>query len=644
MSSAQEPDTFPKWLLQHARDRGARPAIREKHRGIWRTTSWRALADEVSALAGALADKGLQRGAHVVVVGDNRPRLYAAICAAQWLGAVALPLYQDAPAAEMAALIGNAQVTHAFAENQEQVDKLLALLPACPSLRWIICDKDRGMRHYAQPELLRYDALLAQGRALSAERQKMMRDQAALGHGDEAAFLFFTSGTTGPAKGVVLSHAALINRARVAAATAQLRDTDVAMAYLPPGWIAQSLFSYVQPMVVGYCVCCPESSETMLTDMREVGPTYLLAPPRVLEALLAQTVMRAEDAGRLNWALYQHCMALAQRVGARMHAGEAVSFADRLAYRLGDLLVYGPLRDVLGMSKLRVAYAAGEAIDGALLRFFRVLGINLRPMYGSTETGFFVALTQAGPLQASGVGAAAPGVELRFTAERELLVRSPGLFSQYHGAAQATAQAMDAEGWFRTGDVGWLGDNGQLHVIDRLAHVGALNDGTLHAPRPLENKLKFSPYVKEAVAFGRGRDHVCVLVDIDFMAVGRWADKRSLSYTGHADLASLDAVYGLIGDCISTVNTELAADPASAGTQIHRFAILPKALDADDGVLTRTGSLRREPIAERFAPLVEALYNDSRSVRLDAATEVKLQNAQVHAAQVHATSTGRKAA
>jgi long-chain acyl-CoA synthetase len=632
-----EPNTFPKLLLHHSRQRGERPALREKKRGIWRTVTWRELADEAATLAAALSARGLQRGAHVAFVGDNRPRLYTAMCAAHWLGAIAVPLYQDATAEEMVAPVKSAEITHIFAENQEQVDKLLEILPRCPTVRCIVYDKDRGMRHYDRPQLVSYDALLQQGRELVTAKGENLQAEAASGTGQDAAFLFFTSGTTGPAKCVVLTHEALIGRARVAAATEHLTDADVAMAYLPPGWIGQNLFSYVQPMVVGYCVCCPESSETMLADMREMGPTYFLATPRVLEALLTQVSMRMEDAGRFNKRLYRHGMALADRVGVRTLAGETVSLGDRLAMAVYDLLIYGPLRDVLGLSKVRAAFTAGDATAPALVTFFRTLGINLKQLYGSTETGFFVAMQRDGQVKPDTVGPAADGVELKFTAQREILVRSPGMFKEYHRDPETTAQTRNAEGWFHTGDAGYLDGDGHLRIVDRMKYIGALNDGTSYAPKLIENKLKFSPYVREAVAFGDGRDMVCALIDIDMAAVGRWADKRSISYTGHADLASQNEVYGLIADSIAKVNAELAQEPALAKSQIHRFLILHGELSADDGVLTRTGKLRRGVIAERYRTLVEAMYGARTEVRVDlegahagtASMDMKIRDAKV---------------
>lgn len=634
MTTDKTKDTFPKLLLHNSSVRGELPAIREKSRGIWRTTTWRDLSDEVKALAAALSARGLERGAHVALVGDNRPRLYAAMCAAQWLGAVAVPLYQDATAEELVLPIQRADVTHVFAENQEQVDKLLEILPRCPTLRCIVYDKDRGMRHYKQRQVVSYASLLQEGHELASSKSDFLQAEVARGTGGDAAFLFFTSGTTGPAKGVVLTHASLIDRAGVAAAMDGLTDADVAMAYLPPGWIGQCLFSYVQPMVVGYCVCCPESSDTMLSDMREVGPTCFLATPRVLEALLTQLSIRIEDTGGLKQVLYRRGMAAAQRIATRELTGETVSVTDRLAASVWNVLLYGPLRDMLGMSRMKVAYTAGDAVSPDLLMFFRSLGINLKQLYGSTETGFFVAMQRNGQVRPDTVGPATDGVELKFTAEREILVRSPGLFKEYYHDPEKTAQARNSDGWFHTGDAGYIDGDGHLRIIDRMTNVGALKDGTPVMPKYIENKLKFFPYIKEAVALGNGRDSVCALIDIDPTAVSRWADRLEISYTGHADLASRDEVYSLIANAIADVNAALARDPAHAKIQVRRFAILSKELDADDGVLTRTGKLRRDVIVQRYGPVVDAMYGGQSAIRLDngsdrtgeEATELKIRD------------------
>jgi len=611
-------DTFPKLLLRHARERGARPAIREKALGIWQTWTWQELAGEVRAIAHGLSAMGFKRGDHLALVGDNRPRIYAAMCAAQCLGGIPVPLYQDAAAAEMAFPIRNAGIGFALAEDQEQVDKLLEILPECPVLEHIVYDDTRGMRHYTQPQLTSYDALREHGSRLNAADPGFVETEIAKGRGEDTAAMFFTSGTTGNPKGVVLTHAALIDRASVAARMEGLNDTDVVLAYLPPAWIGQNIFSYAQPFATGYCICCPESAETVMTDMREIGPSYYFAPPRVLEALLTTVSIRMEDAGALKRALYRRFMSVARRVGARILDGKAVGLADRLAYALGDLLVYGPLRNVLGMSRVRVAYTAGEAIGPDLFVFYRSIGINLKQLYGSTETSVFVCIQPNGSVKPDTVGPAVDGVELRFTPQRELLIRSPGLFKEYYRNPQATAEAKDPEGWFHTGDAGYFDADGHLKIIDRVKDVGKLADGTLFAPKYLENKLKFFPHIKEAVAFGDGREGVCAFVNIDIEAVGNWAEKKNLPYSGYTDLASREEVRALVRECVEQVNADLAGEPEIANSQIRRFLILHKELDADDGELTRTRKVRRGFIAERYAELVDAMYAGRESVHVEA--------------------------
>jgi long-chain acyl-CoA synthetase len=611
-------DTFPKLLLLHARVRGALPAIREKDLGIWQTWTWRHFADEVRALACALADLGLKRGDHMALVGDNRPRVYAAMCAAQCLGAIPVPLYQDAVAAEMAFPIQNAEIAHALAEDQEQVDKLLEILPSCPTLKHIIYDEPRGMRSYTQPELKSYDTLLESGRAALTRDPAFLEAEIAKGRGEDTAIMLFTSGTTATPKGVVLAYRALIEAGRAGAELEKLDDRDVILAYLPPAWVGQFIFAVAQPFVTGYCICCPESAETVMTDMREIGPTYYFAPPRVLEALLTQVSIRMEDASAPKRWLYRKFMDVARRVGGALLDGQSVSAPDRLLYALGDFLVYGPLRNVLGMSRVRVAYTAGEAIGPDLFKFFRSIGINLKHLYGSTETSVFVCIQPNGQVKADTVGPAVPGVELKFTPGRELLIRSPGLFKEYYKNPQATMQAKDAEGWFHTGDAGYFDPDGHLKIIDRVKDVGKLADGTLFAPKYLENKLKFFPYIQEAVTFGHQRDRVCAFINIDGEAVSNWAERRNMAYTGYVDLASRDEVYDLVRECVEQVNADLAQEPEIANSQIHRFLILHKVLDADDEELTRTRKVRRGFIAEKYATLVDALYGGKQSVHVEA--------------------------
>ena len=611
-------DTFPKLLMHHAKARGERPAIREKDLGIWQTWTWHDFAEEVRALATGLAGRGFQRGEHLAIAGDNRPRTYAAMCAAQSLGGIPIALYQDAVAAEMAFPIQNAEVRFALAEDQEQVDKLLEIQPKCPSLERIWYDDPRGLRHYKHEGLEAYDVLLAGGREAYRRDPAYLETGIAKGSASDAAAMFFTSGTTGNPKGVVLTHHALLDRAKAAADMEGLDDTDVVLAYLPPAWIGQNIFSYAQPFVTGYCICCPESADTVMTDLREIGPTYYFAPPRVLEALLTQVSIRIQDLWWGGRRAYAYFMDIANRVGGRLLDGQPVSVGERLQYFLGELFVYGPLRNVLGLSRVKVAYTAGEAIGPDLFRFYRSIGINLKQLYGSTETSVFVCIQPNGQVKADTVGPPVKGVELKFTPQREVLIRSPGLFREYFKNPEATLEAKDTEGWFHTGDAGFVDPDGHLKIIDRVKDVGALSDGTLFAPKYLENKLKFFPYLKEAVAFGDRRERVCVFINFDMEAVGNWAERRNLPYSGYVDLASRDEVYDLIRECVEKVNADLAQEPEIANSQIRRFLVLHKELDADDGELTRTRKVRRGYIAERYQPLVDALYGGKDVVHVEA--------------------------
>jgi long-chain acyl-CoA synthetase len=615
-------------LLDHAARRPDAPALREKAFGVWQTLTWAALAVLVRELALGLAAAGLRRGAHVVVIGENRPRLYATMLAAQSLGAVPVPLYQDAVAAEFVFPLNNAEIAFAVVEDQEQVDKMLELRGQCPQLGRIWFDDPRGLRHYDEPGLASLDELILQGRAAHGERPAWFAAEVEAGHKDDVAALFFTSGTTGHPKGVMHTHATLIDRAEAGMRFDRLTDREEVLAYLPPAWVGQNIFSFAQWLAVGYVVNCPESSSTVSIDLKEIGPTYYFAPPRVFEGLLTTVMIRMEDASAAKRWLFDRCMTLARRVGTRLMDGQPVGLLDRLAYALGNVLIYGPLRNTLGFSRVRVAYTAGEAIGPDLFSFYRAIGINLKQLYGSTETAVFVCLQPDHEARADTVGVPIDGVEIKLTDSGELLVRSPGLLKGYYKNDAATAEALTPDGWFHTGDAGFLTPGGHLKIIDRAKDVGRLAggtfDGAMFAPKYVENKLKFFPHIKEAVCFGDAREKVCAFINIDFEAVGNWAERRNLPYAGYTDLAQRAEVYALILECVEKVNADLAQDELLAGSQISRFLVLHKELDADDGELTRTRKVRRGAIAEKYGVLIDALYDGKPSQYIE--TQVKFED------------------
>ncbi len=609
--------TFPQLLLKHASERPAAPAMREKEYGIWQAHSWAALAGLVEQLAAGLHQAGLTRGEHMVVIGTNRPRLYATMLAVQSLGAIPIPLYQDAVGAECVFPLNNAEVRFAMVEDQEQVDKLMEIRSSCPQISNIYYDDPRGLRKYDEPGLDSLDALIEAGKAFAGQNPQWFRDEVARVQPGDVAAMFFTSGTTGNPKGVVHTHASLLDRAMAGATFDKLTHAEEVLAYLPPAWIGQNIFSYSQWLACGYVVNCPESAATVTIDLKEIGPTYYFAPPRVFEGLLTSVMIRMEDAGVLKRKLFAACMNVAKRVGPALMDGSPVSALERLQYAIGDLLIYGPLRNTLGLSRVRVAYTAGEAIGPDLFTFYRSIGINLKQLYGSTETAVFVCLQPDHEARADTVGVPCAGVEIKLADNGEILVKSPGLFKGYYKNPAATAEVLTADGWYHTSDAGFLDVHGHLKIIDRVKDVGRIkggaSDGAMFAPKYVENKLKFFTYIKEVVAYGDGREKVCVMVNIDFDAVGNWAERRNLSYAGYSDLAQKPEVYALIKECVEKVNADLSADALLAGSQVSRFLVLHKELDADDGELTRTNKVKRGFIADKYKALVDALYEGKTS-------------------------------
>ncbi len=604
--------TFPHLLLAHAARRPAATALREKEYGIWQSLSWSALAEMVKTLACGLHQAGLQRGEHVIVVGANRPRLYASMLAAQSLGAIPVPLYQDAVATEYVFPINNAEVRFAVVENQEQVDKLLEIRPDCAGLAHIYFDDPRGLRNYQQTGLASLADLQQHGEQFAKQHPAFFEQAVASNQADDVAAMFFTSGTTGNPKGVVHTHRTLLDRAKAGADFDHLDEHEEVLAYMPPAWIGQNIFSYAQWLCCGYVVNCPESSATVTIDLKEIGPTYYFAPPRVFEAMLTSVMIRMEDASAPKRAMFAYFMDIAKRYGPARMDGQSIGLLGSLLYGLGNLLVYGPLRNNLGFSRVRVAYTAGEAIGPDLFNFFRAIGINLKQLYGSTETAVFVCLQPDHEARSDTVGIPCAGVEIKVSEQGEVLVKSAGLLKGYYKNPEATAEVLTADGWYHTNDAGFIDSHGHLKIIDRVKDVGRLqggaNDGAMFAPKYVENKLKFFPHIKEVVAYGDGRDKVCVMLNIDFEAVGNWAERRNLSYAGYTDLAQKTEVYQLMLECVEKVNADLAADTMLAGSQISRFLVLHKELDADDGELTRTNKVRRGYIAEKYGVLVDALY------------------------------------
>jgi long-chain acyl-CoA synthetase len=620
--------TFPRLLLAHAQAQPELPAVREKDLGIWQTWTWSAVAQEVREMACGLASLGFKAFDNLAIVGANRPHLYMAVVAAQSLRGVPVPLYQDAVASEMVFMLQDAAIDFVIVEDQEQVDKLLECRELQKDqqhgIRHIIYDDPKGLRHYEQPGLISYEQLRELGRTFDKANVGHYDRAVASGEASDVGVILYTSGTTGRPKGVCQTHASFIAAGRGGVETDKLGPGDNIMSYLPMAWVGDHLFSVAQWLVGGFTLNCPESAETVMNDMREIGPSYYFGPPRTFEGLLTAVSIRMEDAAAPKRWLYAKFMALAQRVGADILNGGTVSAGDRLMYGLGNLLIYGPLRNVLGMSRIRVAYTAGAAIGPDLFRFYRSIGVNLKQFYGQTETCAYVCLQQDGKVKLQTVGTAAPGIELKIADDGEVLVRGVSVLKEYYKRPDATAEVLDANGYFHTGDAGVLDSEGHLRIIDRAKDVGRLVSGAMFAPNYIENKLKFFPQIKEAVCFGNARDEVCAAINIDFEAVGNWAERRGLAYGGYVDLAGKPEVLTLVAECIAKVNADLASEDGMGETQIARFLVLHKELDPDDDELTRTRKVRRGFIAEKYAVLVDALYGGKTEQYIE--TQVKFED------------------
>ncbi len=627
MVTARAADTFPKLLIRNADRFGPRPAMRHKDFGIWQTWTWAQLLDQVRAYAVGLHRLGLRRGETIAIVGANRPKLYWSIMAAQALGAVPVPVYADAVANELAFVLAHAEVRFAAVQDQEQVDKVLSISDRLPKFEHVIYDEARGLRDYEDPRLHAIDEVIATGREALADQAvaAWLDAEIAAGKGMDVSIILYTSGTTGQSKGVMLSAAGCINAAADTVAFDKLNEKDVALAYLPLAWVGDHYLNFAQGLVSGFCIACPESSETAMQDLREIGPSFFFAPPRIFEQMLTRITIRMEDAGRVKRSLFHYFIGVARRYGEAILNGEPAPLHGRVLYALGKVLIYEPLKNVLGLARVRVAYTAGEAIGPELFSFYRSLGMNLKQLYGQTEAFLYITAHPDGHIHPATVGPAAPNVDLRIADSGEVQFRSPGMFIGYFKDEAKTAETLTSDGYVKTGDAGVFDPKtGHLRIIDRAKDVGRLNDGTLFAPKYIENKLKFFPNIKEAVTFGDQRDYVAAMLNIDLTAVGNWAERNNIAYASYQELAGHPMVYDMLEKHVAEVNRLLAEEEVMAGAQIRRFLILHKELDPDDGELTRTQKVRRGFIVERYAPLVQALYDGSAEA--DITTEVTFED------------------
>jgi long-chain acyl-CoA synthetase len=504
-----------------------------------------------------------------------------------------------------------------LAEDQEQSDKMLSLKQKIPNIEYIIYNDPKGMRSYTEPSLTAFDDVQDLGRKFGEKNPNYFEDEINKGTADDLAVICYTSGTTGNPKGVLLPYHAVVDAARCFVEFEGLTENEEIMAYLPMAWIGDHIFSYGEAMVAGFTANCPENTSTVVSDMREIGPTYLFCPPRIWENMLTQVMIKMEDTAWIKRRMFHYFMSVAEKVEKLRIANKPVPIGFKILYQIGRILVYGPLTDNLGMKNVRVAYTAGEAIGPEIFEFFRSLGINLKQLYGMTESCALVSIQKDGDIESDTVGTPVPGVDIKISENGEVLYKSPGNFSGYFKNDEATKETL-VDGYVLSGDAGYITRHGHLKIIDRAKDVSKLTDGTLFAPKYIENKLKFSPFIKEAVAHGQDKDFVTAFIDIDYGAVGNWAERRHIPYSSYTDLAQKPEVYGLVDEAVQRVNKSLSEDEKLKNAQIKRFLLLHKELDPDDGEITRTRKVRRKFVAEKYGNLIDALFTGKDKVIVDA--------------------------
>ncbi len=611
-------DTFPKLLVRNVRTIGDRVAMREKEYGIWQSHTWREYHDHVRDFSLGLVALGVKPGDKVAIIGDNRPEWVWSEVAAQAAGAASVGLYQDSNLTEVAFVIDHCDASIIVAEDQEQVDKILDMLDKLPKVRHVIFTDPRGLRKYDHPALLPFEAVEEKGRALAREQPGLFEENVRRTSADDVAIICYTSGTTGNPKGAMLTFRNLLSMALSLDEVDPKRPDDEFVSFLPLAWIGEQMMSLSASLARGFTVNFPEEPDTVTENIREIGPDVMFAPPRVWESLVSTVQVKIMDTTPFKRFMYERCMPIGKQVADLRFEKKPVPVGLRLAWFFADWLLFRALKDRLGMSNLRSASTGGAALGPDVFRFFHALGVPLRQIYGQTEIAGISCIHREGDIAFHTVGVPIPGTEVRIAENGEILSRSASVFRGYYKNDEATAATL-RDGWLHSGDAGYLAEGGHLVVIDRLKDVMKLADGTQFSPQFIENRLKFSPYVKEAVVVGKDRPFLTGMLCIDMGVVGKWAEKNKLSYTTYTDLSAKKEVYDLVQRAVDEVNETL---PAAA--RIQKFVLLYKELDADDEELTRTRKVRRSFVEDRYKDVISALYGDAHEVPID--TTIRFQD------------------
>ncbi len=612
-------DTLPRLLKkQAAKLSHTQHALREKDYGIWQSFTWQDYYEHVKYFSLGMVSLGLKKDDKVAIIGDNRPEWIYAELSSQSVGAIPVGIYQDSILAEVSYIINLAQVKIVVAEDQEQCDKILDMLEELPSVEYIIYHDPKGMRSYNHQKLLYFPDVEVMGQHYEGENPDFFDLRLESLRADDVAAICITSGTTGKPKLSLLSHKNMIDMARNLGKVDKKYPSDEFVSCLPLPWIGEQMMAISSALLFGFTVNFPERQESAQDNVREIGPHVIFSPPRVWENLAAMVQVKIMDASPFKRFVYNLCLPVGYHWAELKFQKKVPSFVEKIKYKIAYILIFRALKDRLGFSNIRSASTGGAALGPDTFRFFHALGINLKQIYGQTEISGISCMHYDGDINFDSVGKPLPGTEIKISAEGEILSRSSSLFKGYYENPEATAETI-VDGWLHSGDAGYFNDEGHLVVIDRLKDLMTLADGTRFSPQFIENKLKFSPYIKEVVALGHEREYIVALICIDFEIVGKWAESRRLAYTTYTDLASRETVYGLIQEEVLRVNESL---PEAA--RINKFILLYKELDADDDELTRTRKVRRGFVDEKYRAIIEGMYLDEDVIHIE--TLVKYQD------------------
>lgn len=615
-------DTLPKFFVALAERYGAgKVAMRKKRYGLWQEYSWADSLAHVRDFCLGLTCLGLQRGDKVSIIGENDPEYYWAELALQSAGGTAIGVFTDATPHEIEHLVTDSDSTFVIAHDQEQCDKMLELRSSgkIPAIKNVIYWEGRGLWSYDDPWLLSFEEVEEKGRAYAAEHPTAFQNMVAAGHGEDAAIFSYTSGTTSLPKGAVIAHSNLLYGTRHVVMIAPFYDTDDYVSFSPLAWITEQSLGLSNHVQNGIIINFPERPETVQNDIREIAPATLLFPSRLWESLISMVHARLNDSTWINRALYRLFMPVGYKMADYEDSGQTVPVLWRFLNVLGDIAIFQPLRDKLGMVNMREAYTSGSALSPDVLRWFRAIGVTLKNLYGSTECQTHT-VHRTGEVRLDTVGQPPPGVEIKVGDNNEILVRSRSVFRGYYKAPEQTAVALDSEGWFHTGDAGYIREDGHLVFLDRVTDLISLSSGETFSPQYIEGRLKFSAYINNAMAIGSwDTPFVSAIINIEFDNVARWAEQNRVSFTTFVDLSQKPEIYALVKIDVEHVNATL---PPAA--RIKRFVILHKTFDPDEAELTRTRKLRRHFMEQRYGAILSAIYEDKDSVPVRA--EVKYRD------------------